>query len=301
MAATFVGQRILEALHVDLMAAALLGQRLPNALCDSLIGQSFRTRRGSSRETLLHSKRCSLRAFLLVSQPCECSLMVVAPQSLTGNPDVETAAAKPQEDGLGSSRLACVSGALATCSLLLACVSSCLLAGTSGLLVEELLAAGSLVLASASSLLLESASSSLLAGASGLFLDEAMVFVRPHVVDGPLPILVRALRESAPPMKNGPPVWPRRQQSGSLVVFAEGSLKPIFVTRWSTRGVRRVVVEVDDEQPRGARGGGWDHLCGSHHEGSEREDKDKWAGGDPPFPICGGGGRGFFILVRVPL
>ena len=101
MAATVVGQRILEVLHVDLMAAALLGQCLPNALCDSLISQSFCTRRGSSRETLLLSKRCSLRAFLLVSQTCECSLMFVAPQSLTGNPDVEAAAAKPQEDGLG--------------------------------------------------------------------------------------------------------------------------------------------------------------------------------------------------------
>ena len=41
----------------------------------------------------------------------------------------------------------------------------------------------------------------------------------------------------------------------------------------------------------GARGGGCDHLNCSHQEGSEREDEDKWAGGDPPFPICGGGGR----------
>jgi hypothetical protein len=34
-------------------------------------------------------------------------------------------------------------------------------------------------------------------------------------------------------------------------------------------------------------------LYCSHAEGWEREDEDKWAGGDPPFPICGGNGRGF--------
>ena len=28
----------------------------------------------------------------------------------------------------------------------------------------------------------------------------------------------------------------------------------------------------------------------SHPEGLEREDVGKWAGGDPPFPICGGSG-----------
>jgi hypothetical protein len=26
-------------------------------------------------------------------------------------------------------------------------------------------------------------------------------------------------------------------------------------------------------------------------------DEGKWAGGDPPFPIFGGGGREFFILI----
>ena len=140
MAATVVGQQIL---HVDRMAAALRGQRLPNALCDSLIGQSFRTRRGSIRETLLLSKRCSLRAFLLVSQTCECSLMFVAPQSLTGNLDVEAAAAKPQEDGLGSRQFSSFLG-----NEIVAAAwpkSSSHLSGASGILVEELLAASSLL------------------------------------------------------------------------------------------------------------------------------------------------------------
>jgi hypothetical protein len=180
MAATVVGQRILEALHVDLMAAALLGQCLPNALCDSLIGQSFCTRRGSSRETLLLSKRCSLRAFLLVSQTCECSLMFVAPQSLTGNPDVEAAAAKPQEDGLGSRQFSSFLGDEIVEAALTK--SSSHQSGASGVLVEELLAA-----------------SSLLAGENqlepGTRLDEGMMLVerrvaQPHVVHGTLPGMV---------------------------------------------------------------------------------------------------------------
>jgi hypothetical protein len=55
-AATFVRQRVPEALHVSLMATALVGQRLPNALCDSGFGQRFHTCRGS-RKTLLLSQR----------------------------------------------------------------------------------------------------------------------------------------------------------------------------------------------------------------------------------------------------
>ena len=240
-------------------------------------------------------------------------------------------AAEPQEDELGGSRLACFSGALATCrlllasasgslflasasssllagtsgvlveelfvlveelsvagsrllssaisSLLLASASSSLLAGTSGLRVEELLAAGILLLSSASScLLLASASSSLLAGTSGLlveelcaasilllasagglFLDEAMVFIRPHVVDGPLPILVRVLRASVTPMKNGPPAWPWQQQSGSLLVFADGALMPIIDAKGPTEGVQGggLVAFVVVEQPLG---GAWGRL-----------------------------------------
>ena len=140
-------------------------------------------------------------------------------------PGIETTAAKPQEDEVGGSRLACFSGALATCSLLLASASSSLLlaSASSSLRIEELLVAGILLLASA----------------SGLFLNEteAMVLVRPQFVDGPLPIPVCAVSASASPMKNGPPIL-RRQQSGILLVFADGSLKPFFVGRRATIGVR---------------------------------------------------------------
>jgi hypothetical protein len=89
--------------------------------------------------------------------------------------------------------------------------SSLLLASASSLLVEELLAAGHL--AGTSVLLVEelcAAGSLLLASAGSLFLDEAMVLVRPQFVDGPLPIRVCAVRTSISPMKNGPPAWPRR-------------------------------------------------------------------------------------------
>jgi hypothetical protein len=37
-------------------------------------------------------------------------------------------------------------------------------------------------------------------------------------------------------------------------------------------------------------------LYCSHAKGSEREDEGKWAGGDPPFPICGGYGRDFGFI-----
>ena len=75
--------------------------------------------------------------------------------------------------------------------------------------VEEPLAAGSLFLA----------------GASGL------VLVPPQIVDGRLPFPVGAFRASASPKMNGPPKWLRRQQSGSLLVFADGSLMPFFVMK----------------------------------------------------------------------
>jgi len=98
--------------------------------------------------------------------------------------------------------LSCASGLLAGGLLLLACTNS--------MLVEEPLAVGSLFLA----------------GASGLLNEECLVLVRPHIVNSRLPIHVGAVRVSASPMKNGPSGCPRRQQSGSLLVFANGSLMP---------------------------------------------------------------------------
>jgi hypothetical protein len=126
----------------------------------------------------------------------------------------------------------CASGLLA---------GSLLLASTSGVLVEEPLVVGSLVLA----------------GASGLLDEECLVLVPPQIVDGRLPIPVGAVRVSASPMKNGPPTWLRRQQSGSLLVFADGSLMPFFVTKRSTNVGGGVVAFVVVEQPLG---GAWGRL-----------------------------------------
>lgn len=102
------------------------------------------------------------------------------------------------------------------------------------------------------------AGSLLLASAGGLFPDEAMVLGRPQFVDGPLPIPVLAVRASISPTKNGPHAWPRWPQSGSLLVFADGSLMPIFRAKWSTKGVQggRVVAFVGVEQPLGGTWGG---------------------------------------------
>jgi len=72
-AATFVGQRVPEALHVSLKATVFVSQRLPNALFDSGIGQSCRTCCGS-RKTLRLGQRRAFGAFLLVSQSCESGL-----------------------------------------------------------------------------------------------------------------------------------------------------------------------------------------------------------------------------------
>ena len=100
--------------------------------------------------------------------------------------------------------LSCASAPLAGGLLLLACTNS--------VLVEEPLAVGSLFLA----------------GASGLLNEECLVLVRPQIVDGRLPIHVGAVRASASPMKNGPSKCPRWQQSGSLLVFENGSLMPFL-------------------------------------------------------------------------
>ncbi len=93
-----------------------------------------------------------------------------------------------------------------------------LLASTSGVFVKEPLAAGSLFLA----------------GASSLLDKECLVLIPPQIVNDRLPTPVGAVRASASPMKNGPPTWLRRQQFGSLLVFADGSLMPSFVTKRST-------------------------------------------------------------------
>ena len=177
--------------------------------------------------------------------------------------------AEPQEDDSGGRRLPClmsasetsrllVKEALAMCSLPLTfeggalvqktlrsasglLAGSLLLASTSGVFVEEPLAAGSLFLV----------------GASGLLDEECLLLVPPQIVDGRLPFPVGAFRASASPKKNGPPKWLRRQQSGSLLVFADGSLMPVFITKRSTNVGWGVVAFVAVEQPFG---GAWGRL-----------------------------------------
>ena len=59
--------------------------------------------------------------------------MSVAPQSLTGNPDVEAAAAKPQEDGLGSRQFSSLfNSSIGQSSLTCRCSRETLLLGQLG-------------------------------------------------------------------------------------------------------------------------------------------------------------------------
>ena len=87
--------------------------------------------------------------------------------------------------------------------------------------------------------------------------EEYLVLVRPQIVDGGLSIPVCMICASGSPMKNGPPAWLRRQQSGSLLVFADVSLKPFFVGRRSANVGRGVVASVVVKQPLG---GAWGRL-----------------------------------------
>jgi hypothetical protein len=202
-------------------------------------------------------------------------------------PDVEAAAAKPQEDGASGRPFSCLGSAFVRPLVLgnapgkeaFGKKQPSLLAGTSGLLVEELLAAGSLLAgtsgfllllveellaagsllagASSSSLLAGTSGSSLLAGASGLLVEEllAMALIRPQVVDCPLPILVGAFRAGTGPMKNAPPPRGRRQQPSGLLVFAECSLMPFLILKGATNVGRRVVGLIVGKQPVGGAGG----------------------------------------------
>jgi hypothetical protein len=105
---------------------------------------------------LLLCERHVQAAVLLVSQTCESGLALLLPQSLAGKPDVEAAAAKPQEDSSGCHHLSCKSSAfghkatssllvkkaLMMCSLLVKkpLTTDSLLAFVGGTLVKESLA-----------------------------------------------------------------------------------------------------------------------------------------------------------------
>jgi hypothetical protein len=103
---------------------------------------------------LLHERHVRA-AVLLVSQTCKSGLALLLPQSLVGEPDMEAAAAKPQEDGLGCRHLSCKSsvfGHKATSSLLVekvltmcSLLAGSLLAFVGGTLVKEGLAVSGLL------------------------------------------------------------------------------------------------------------------------------------------------------------
>ncbi len=171
------------------------------------------------------------------------SLLLQSSRGLASEPGEEASAAEPQEDDSSGCRLPCLSGASATSSLL---VKEALALVTCSLpILVKKTDVGALVKKTLS------CASGLLAGMSG-------VLVRPQIVDGRLPIPVCAVRASASLVKKGAPVgllwW---QQSGSLLVFADGSLKPFFVGRRSTNVCRGVVASVVVEQPLG---GAWGRL-----------------------------------------
>jgi hypothetical protein len=160
---------------------------------------------------------------------------------------VEAAAAKPQEDGLGGRPLSCLGSAFFGRPSFLGNVlveealakSSSLLAGMSGLLIEELLAVGNF-----------------LAGTSGLLGDEAlaMALVCPQFVNCPLPNLVGVFCAC---VKNGPPRQVRRQQPSGLLVFAEGALMPFLVPKVATNVGWGLVLFIVVELPVG---GAWGRL-----------------------------------------
>jgi hypothetical protein len=169
-------------------------------------------------------------------------LLLQSSRGLASEPGKEASAAEPQEDDSSGCCLPCLSGASATSSLL---VKEALVTCSLPILVKKT-DVGALVKKALS------CASGLLAGMSG-------VLVRPRqIVNGRLPIPVCAVRTSASLMKKGAPVgllwW---QQSGSLSVFADGSLKPFFVGRRSTNVGRGVVASVVVEQPLG---GAWGRL-----------------------------------------
>jgi len=170
-------------------------------------------------------------------------------------------AAEPQEDDLGGRRLPCLSGASETSSLpIKEALAMCSLPLTfkGGVLVKKTLSctssllAGSLPLASASGVFVEEplvAGILFLAGESSLLDKECLILIPPQIVNGRHPIPVGAVRVSASPKKNEPPTWLRWQQSGSLLVFADGSLMPFFITKQPTNVGGGVVAFVVVEQP----------------------------------------------------
>jgi hypothetical protein len=92
------------------VAMLLLGQRVLPVPPVCLVGQSLFLR-CSCLLTLLPRERHARAAVLLVLQTCKSGLPLLSPRSLAGKPDVEAAAAKPQEDGAGGRLFSCLGSA----------------------------------------------------------------------------------------------------------------------------------------------------------------------------------------------
>jgi hypothetical protein len=103
MATAFVG-RLLQCYRPQCVPhlAKLLGSLVNCSLCA----------RGGRLSTLFLGECRTPAAVLLVAQACKGGLTLLAPRSLVDKPDVEGAAAKPQEDGSGCRHLSCKSSAL---------------------------------------------------------------------------------------------------------------------------------------------------------------------------------------------
>jgi hypothetical protein len=197
---------------LELFSNRRLGLSVPLV---SLIGDGLCSR-GSRLSTLLLRLQCTRASFLLVLHAGKCGLTLQSPRGLASKLGKEASAVKPQEDDSGGRRQPCLSGAsakstplvkeaLETCSLHLTFEGSVLVKNT--LSCASSLLAGGLLLASTSNVLVKeplAAGSLFLAGASGLLDEECLAVVRPQIVNGRLPILVGAVRESASPMKYGP-------------------------------------------------------------------------------------------------
>jgi hypothetical protein len=202
---------------------------------------------------LLHERHAQA-AVLLVLQTCKSGLALLSPQSLAGKPDVEAAAAKPQEDNLGCRHLSSKSsvfGHKATSSLLIEKVLK-----TCSLLIKKPLTMDGLLAFVGSMLVKESLATIGLLALTGCRL-EAMALIFPQGVDRPLPIQVDAFCAGASPKKDGPPGWVRRQYPSSLFVFAKGSLKPFFVTKGTTNIGRGIEFLIIVKHPVG---GAWGRL-----------------------------------------
>jgi hypothetical protein len=121
-----------------------------------------------------------------------------------------------------------------------------------------------------------------------------MIHGPPQLVYPPLPILVGALWDSTS-LTN---YWSlQRQQPHSLMILAIGAIKPIFIASIGQGVVRLIRAEL----PVRGVGGVCDHLRCSQPKGLVGifEGRGKWASGDPPYLICGGGGREWpwFIII----